>query len=455
MSSELRKWHFGVLPFTGTGHVTPLIALSQELKDRGHRLTFFEKPKIADRVRDAGLEFCPIRINKLSCEKARPERNHPGFWSEIATLDFNLRRIIHDIESYLHAMSPVLMRSGVEALIINEIALAGPTLAQLLRLPYFLISTSLPHNFGWKAFPWHSGYKYSTSWCSLTQSILLENSALRMHGPIRWVLDRCRRQVGLGPLREMPRTFPALAQITQLPQCLDLPRNALPANFHYAGPFIEKTPRPFVEFPWNRLDNRPMIYASLGTTRNVQPNVLRMIAMACQCLEVQLVVSLGNRFEPELFADLPGGPIVVKYAPQLELLKLATIVVTHAGSNTVLEALMEGKPMIAIPVAYDQPAISLRLARCGVAEVLPIMRLTPARIRTAVTRILNDCSYREAALTIQNDIRSINGSARAADVIEEALARYADAHHPDARNESDSDQIYSGINRTAPSSVLN
>jgi zeaxanthin glucosyltransferase len=454
MSSDARGWHFGVLSFTGTGHVNPLIALSQELKDRGHKLTFFEKPKIADRVRQAGLEFCPVCIHKLSFREKKPAKYPPGFWSEIATLRFNLQRITHDIENYLRETPSMLIRAGVDALIINEIAVTGPTLAQLLRIPYFIISTSVPHTFGWKAFPSHSGYKYSTSWCSLAQSALLEVSALRLHGPIRWALDRCRRKIGLQSVRELPAAFPALAQITQIPQCLELPHKTLPANFHYAGPFIGRRPRPSVDFPWSRMDGRPIIYASLGTTRNVQPNVFRMIASACQKLELQLVMSLGKRFEPELLADLPGSPVVVKYAPQLELLKLAKVVITHGGPNTVLEALMEGKPMIAIPIAYDQPAVALRLARVGVAEVLPIMRLSAGQIRAALVKIIHEPRYREAAMTIRDKLQAIDGPARAADVIEEALARYEAKHYTTSEAECLSICDDAARNRTVASCSL-
>jgi UDP:flavonoid glycosyltransferase YjiC (YdhE family) len=60
MLAEEHRWHFGVLSFTGTGHLNPLIALSHQLKGRGHKVTFFEKPKIEARVRHAGLDFVPI-----------------------------------------------------------------------------------------------------------------------------------------------------------------------------------------------------------------------------------------------------------------------------------------------------------------------------------------------------------------------------------------------------------
>jgi MGT family glycosyltransferase len=177
----------------------------------------------------------------------------------------------------------------------------------------------------------------------------------------------------------------------------------------------------------------------LGTTRNVQAFVFRLVSEACQNLDLQLVISLGGRFDPEMFPDLPGNPLVTKYAPQLELLRLATIVITHGGPNTVFETLMEGKPIVAIPLALDQPAVAARLRRLGIAEVLPVMRLSARKIHRAVTKVLDDPSYRAAAVKMQTKLHSLHGLQRAADVIEEALQHHAAArlgpvadHHREA-----------------------
>ena len=424
MLCDGHKWHFGVLSFTGTGHLNPLILLSQELRDRGHMVTFFEKPKIEARIRQAGLDFVPIGAEVSRLKRKSSPGSQTGLWSDISTLRFNLKRISRDLELYLRDTPSALLRAGVDVLLINEIALTGPTLAQLLRLPYFIISTSVPHNFGWNGYSQFSGYRYSTTMISEVQRALLEVSALRVRGPIRRVLDRYRRHQGLGPLKEMASRYPALAQISQLPHCLDFRRISYPDNFHYTGPFAKESTRPEVDFPWHRLDGRPIIYASLGTTRNVQPKVFRLIAEACKDLDHQLVISLGGRLDPDRFADLPGNPVVTGYAPQLELLKLAEVVITHGGPNTVFEALMEGKPMVAIPLAYDQPAIAARLARLGIAEVLPIMRLSAKRIRSAVTSLLSESSYRNAAAKIQATLQSLHGLDRAVAVIEVALERH-------------------------------
>jgi zeaxanthin glucosyltransferase len=415
------------MSFTGTGHLNSLILLSQQLKERGHKITFFEKPKIEDRVRQAGFDFFPIGTGRSSLKQQKAQLNISNLRSQLSTLQFNLRRITHDLEIYLQETPSALRRTGVDALLVNEIALTGPTVAQIARLPYFIISPSVPHIFGWNDYSWFSGYKYSASWLSLFETALFEVTALRMRGPIRRALDIYRQKVGLGPVREIRKAFAELAHITQLPKCLDLARTTLPANFFYTGPFTDQATRPHVDFPWDRLDGRPIIYAALGTTRNVQAFVFRLIAEACQDLELQLVISLGGRIDAEMFADLPGNPLVMEYVPQLELLKVATIVITHCGANTVFAALMEGKPMVAIPLAHDQPAIAARLARLGIAEVLPVMRLSASKIHRAVTRVSNDPRYRDAALKMQAELHSLNGSQRAADVIEETLEEHVGA----------------------------
>jgi MGT family glycosyltransferase len=425
MTTERRVWHFGVLSFTGTGHVNPLIVLSQELTTRGHKVTFFEKPKIADRVRQAGLDFVPLTGDN-SFPKPTPPAATLGLWSEISTLRFNLKRVANDIEMFLRTAPLALRRSGVDALIVNEVALTGPTVAELLRLPYFIVSTSVPHNFGWSPSPWLSPRDYSGSWMNQLQNSLLELSALRIRGPIRKVIDRHREHMGLSPIQNLEKGYPCMAYITQLPECLDLPRTDIPENFHYTGPFVSGSARPAVDFPWHRIDGRPLIYASLGTTRNVQPFVIRMIAEACRGLNAQLVISLGGRFSLEQFGPFPGDPLVVRYAPQLDLLKLADIVITHAGPNTVFETLMQGVPMIAIPIAHDQPAIAARLARLKLAQVIPQRGLSAEKLRAAVITLLNDPCYRASARQVGAQVRLLHGAAHAADIIEAALARHED-----------------------------
>ena len=409
--------HFGVLSYKGIGHLNPLIALSRQLVARGHRVTFFHDAELEILIRPYGLGFVPIAASSDGSGGGTCANSWQKPSSAIPVLRYRIRRTINDMERFLREVPQALANAGIDALIVDELVFAGPTIAEMLRLPYFVISTSVPHNFGWSA-PRRIAPK---SILARVQNALLEISVLRMRGPVRHRLDSFRRRAGLGPIRQIKQVFPELAHITQLPQCMDFPRAPLPATFHYTGPFVDEAARLSMEFPWDQLDGRPIVYASLGTTLKSEPETFHLIAEACDGLGVQLVITLGDRRDPEMFHGLPGKPLIVRNAPQLELLKRAEIVITHAGSNTVFETLMQGKPMIAIPKAFDQPAIAARLAWLGAAIVLRPGKTSVQETRSALSRLLSDPGYRNAARGLQASIRSGHGLERAADVIEQSL----------------------------------
>ena len=77
---------------------------------------------------------------------------------------------------------------------------------------------------------------------------------------------------------------------------------------------------------------------------------------------VQLVLSTGKNVDINALRPLPANAIVAPSLPQVELLSRASICITHAGINTVLEALSAGVPLVAIPVGFDQPGIAARIA---------------------------------------------------------------------------------------------
>jgi zeaxanthin glucosyltransferase len=112
---------------------------------------------------------------------------------------------------------------------------------------------------------------------------------------------------------------------------------------------------------------------------------------------------------------------VVKYAPQLEIVKRAAAVITHAGLNTTLESLAEGVPLVCIPLGNDQPGVAARVAARGACVVVPRRKLNAKRLRSAVRAVLKDEQYRCAARETQAAILRVDGLQRAADIIEHAL----------------------------------
>jgi MGT family glycosyltransferase len=204
---------------------------------------------------------------------------------------------------------------------------------------------------------------------------------------------------------------------------------------HYTSLFVDSRQRPPVDFPWDRLDGRPLIYASLGTIQNFSDTIFKTIAEACTGLDAQLVLSLGGGLDPARLQSLPGDPIVVRYAPQLELLKQAAAVITHAGLNTVLESLAEGVPLVAIPLGNDQPGVAARVRARGAGIIITPSRLNPTRLRAALQSVLRQESYRATATAIKDAMQAIDGKARAAQIIEDTV-KIQIAHRDQSDSES-------------------
>jgi MGT family glycosyltransferase len=133
------------------------------------------------------------------------------------------------------------------------------------------------------------------------------------------------------------------------------------------------------------------------------------------------VISLGGGQDPALLGDLPGDPIVVGYAPQLDLIRRSALTISHGGLNTALESVAEGVPMVVLPVAYDQPGVGARVEWSGVGRSIPVGRLTVDRLRDTVRIVLGNPAYRQRADWLRSSIEAADGLNRAADVIDAAF----------------------------------
>ena len=161
--------------------------------------------------------------------------------------------------------------------------------------------------------------------------------------------------------------FSPILELSQQTEDFDFPRYSAPSQFHHIG-LLRRIRSSNVPFQFERLDGRPLVYATLGTVAKDTEGVFRMLAESSAELNLQLVITLGGHGDPRQYANLPGAPIVVLYAPQFAILERAAITVCHAGNNTVLESLANGVPVIAIPLNTDQYGTAARLKYSGAGE---------------------------------------------------------------------------------------
>jgi zeaxanthin glucosyltransferase len=123
----------------------------------------------------------------------------------------------------------------------------------------------------------------------------------------------------------------------------------------------------------------------------------------------------------EQLGSLPGDPILVDFAPQLELLDRAALLVTHAGVNTVLEALERGVPMVALPRSVDQLGMGSRIEHTGVGLRASFQHCRPQELRGLIERVLAEDQFRRNARRLQQAMIAAGGAERAAEITEEAL----------------------------------
>jgi MGT family glycosyltransferase len=413
--------HIGILPLPYPGHLYPSAALGAHLKGRGHRVTFFGLADAEAFVTNLGFDYvaisreqCPVGYTRRVTEELGKLRGRRG-------LKFTIEVACKRIDATMGSAPAAIREAAVEALVLDQAEMAGSTVAEHLKLPYVHLANALMLNMEPDVPPFSMGWGVGGPLTKLRNragNVLVR----RLTRPICDKVNAHRRAFGLRPFGEfMNERFGDPPQISQQPRGFDFPRTELPPNFHYVGPLHSADSRSRTAFAWDRLGGRPLIYASLGTIQNRLAWAFRAIAEGCAKLNAQLVISLGGGIGPEQFENLPGDPIVVPFAPQLEMLTRAAVCITHAGLNTVLESLTNGVPMVSVPITNDQPGVAARMRWTGSGEVVPIKKLNAASVREAVSSVLAKPHYRENARKLRDEIAGLKPLERASEIVESIL----------------------------------
>lgn len=416
--------HIAMVVPTWVGHLNPMTTLGRELKRRGHRVTVLSFPDSTTRIARAGLEHHPIG-----------ERTFPvGEWERLTrelSVMTGMRGIRFTIEwlgrissIMLNELPELLRRGGYDGMVMDQICYGAETAAFRTGMPMVVACNALPVHLQ-PDVPVHSEtWPWSDHPLAVLRNRIVQRILVSLAGPFLKPLRAAatadgRRWDILEHLNEIP---PSLAHVAQLPACLDFPRRHAPDHFHHTGPW-HVTPEASdseLDAAGVRLDGRPLVYASIGTLQNGLDALYQIILDACDGLPMQVVLALGreNGRPP---ARIPANAQVLGYAPQAALLERSSLVVTHAGMNTTLEALSRGLPMVALPITNEQPGIAARLKHVGAAEWLPIRNLKPARLRATILQVFNDPTYRARARACAAEIARESGLAKAAAIVEQAV----------------------------------
>ena len=411
----------GFLSLPVTGHLNSMTGLARKLQSRGHEVVFIGVPDTERVIRAADLNFVPF------CENEYPPGSIDKSWGAVANL-----RGLAVVRYTARVLAPGLLRAalknlpgkieetGVKALVLDS----GLRLLEIvpihLRVPYAQIWSFLHFDFSGATPLSLYGWAHETTPKAMARNV----AGLQIFKELREAMlpiaqeyaDRNRLEIDWS---NPTATSCELASITQTPKEFDFPIPELPPRFHYAGPLHDNDGREPIPFCWEKLNGKPLIYASMGTLVNGLENVYRTILeVVSEFPDMQVVLSVGRNVDPNELGPIPANTTVVLIAPQIDLLKRATLCITHAGLNTTLEALAQGVPLVAIPIGYDQPGVASRIAYHGVGEFVELGDLSKQRLSELIAKVTSNPSYRDKARWFQNVLREKRGLDIAADIIE-------------------------------------
>ncbi len=210
-------------------------------------------------------------------------------------------------------------------------------------------------------------------------------------------LNAAREVLGLPALRhvfEQERAAERLLIGTS--RAFDFAPEALPQKIKYVGPQLDPIAwtAPW-HSPWPDSDPRPLVLVGFSTTFQDHAAHLQRIIDTADGLDIRMLVTLGGVIEP---GELRSGSNValVHSAPHDEVMRLASLVVTHGGHGTVLRALTHRKPLLIMPLGRDQNDNAVRVTERGAGLSLPPTAETTA-IRQALQRLLDAPDIARAA----------------------------------------------------------
>jgi zeaxanthin glucosyltransferase len=405
------------------GHFNPMSALARQLQSRNHDVVMVSLPVIEPLARAANLPFVPFGEKEFPADRGAEMFTTLSRLKGEEALQFGVNGLGAATAIKWKTLPKVLISTGIDAVVLDNFEFYGEVIPMRLGMPFAILSNALHFDYsgytplcvyGWAHENTPEAVKRNLQGVSKFTEMLI-----RSHTEVIAQAEKA----GVKANWEDPSSlFSDRTWITQCPREFDFESSHWPQQFHHAGPFHDGKGRTEVPFPWDRLTGEPIVYASMGTIQTGNADIFRTIAASVLKLKgLQLVLSIGNVLRSEQIGPLPNNAIVVNNAPQLELLKKASVCITHAGFNTVLEALAQGVPQIAIPVTHDQPGVAARIAYKKTGKTISLDGLNPLHLSDHLDEVLNNPIYRDNSRSIQKAIAKNNGLSVAADLLEQAF----------------------------------
>jgi UDP:flavonoid glycosyltransferase YjiC (YdhE family) len=413
------------------GPTNNCVGIGSILRERGHRVVFVVEESFAGTLEAKGFEE---RLMRLGPPPEEPEV--PGqFWidfirdtapvfrkptiEQLGEFIAPTFQALIDGARYVHPRLTEIFDELHPDLIVEDNVVAFPAIAQSGR-PWARIVSCNPMEMKDPLIaPFSSGYPLAdrSAWPAFLEEVR------RTHGEMWSDFDAFCRDHGetglsygeLGPefIAESPwlnlYSYPAEADYERA--------NPLGPTWHR----LDSTVRA-ADTSWSlpqALAERDgaLIYLSLGSLGSADVGLMQRLVDLLATTEHRVIVSKGPLADQ---ITLREGQTGEGFLPQPAILPQVDLVITHGGNNTVTEAFHHGKPMIVLPLFWDQVDNAQRVDETGFGRRLATYDFEDAELTGAIDTLLADRDLAGRLAAMSARIRASSGTVRAADLVERA-----------------------------------
>ena len=411
------------------GPTNNCVGIGQVLRARGHRVVFIVEESFAGTLEANGFEE---RLMRLGPPPAQPEV--PGqFWidfirdtapvfrkptiEQLGEFIAPTWRALVDGAMFVDARLTEIVDELVPDVIVEDNVVGFPALAASGR-PWVRIVSCNPAELKDPAVPpFSSGYAASDrrAWAGFLAEVE------RTHRDLWDEFDTFSREHGDTGLRYGPLGPDFIAESPWLnlylyPADADYGRDRpLGPSWHRLDSSVRADEATW-ELPEHLRDrDGALIYLSLGSLGSADVGLLQRLVDLLGATEHRVIVSKGPLADRISLHDNQTGE---GFLPQPAVLPQVDLVITHGGNNTVTEAFHHGKPMIVLPLFWDQVDNAQRLEETGFGRRLATYDFRDEELTGAIDGLLADTALRARLERVSTRLKADPGTIKAADLIE-------------------------------------
>lgn len=182
--------HFGILAPAAIGHLNPMSVLGRELQRRGHQVTLFGISDLELKMKHSGLNFWQIGETEFPLGYLEEYYKQLGQMSGVWGLKFTINGLKEETEMLLRDAPKALKKAEVEAIIVDQVTLAGGTIADFLNIPFITVCNALLINRELGVPPYFTSWNYSSRWLAQLRNRAGNFFLEKIGQPIRQVVEQ-------------------------------------------------------------------------------------------------------------------------------------------------------------------------------------------------------------------------------------------------------------------------